>query len=155
MNAIRIAAAMTVLGVGPGIGHAEDALKLGDVNIMQQPSPAHYQPDSTDYDLADRGKTFDIMCTVGGDGRMQNCVAQPNNMFDQNFVRIGVDNARGFVVGARAHDGSSTIGRTLSLTCKFNRTDGDGAQASAGAPHDAAATQVSARAGASSDVAQN
>ncbi len=147
MNAIRMAAALAVTGLWPGIGHAQDALKLGDVNVMQSPSPAHYQPDSTDYDLADRGKTFDIMCTVGSDGRMQNCIAQPNNMFDQNFVRIGVDNARGFVVGARAHDGSPTVGRTLSLTCKFSRTDGDAAPAPA--------TEVSARAGSSSDVAQN
>jgi len=153
MNAIRTVAVMAVAGLVPGIGHAQDALKLGDVHIMQEPSPAHYQPDSTDYDLADRGKTFDIMCTVGVDGHMRDCVAQPNNMFDQNFVRIGVDNARGFVVGARARDGSPTIGRTLSLTCKFNRTDGDGAQASADAPHDTPATDVSA--GISSDVAQN
>jgi len=153
MNTIRIAAALAAAGLTPGIVHAQDVLRLGDVHIMQEPLPAHYQPDSTDYDLADRGKTFDIMCTVGGDGHMRDCVAQPNNMFDQNFVRIGVDNARGFVVGARARDGSSTTGRTLSLTCKFSRTDGDGAQASADVPHDTPATEVSA--GVSADVAQN
>ena len=134
MNAMKIAAAIAIAGLIPGIALAQNTfpqnslrpnpLYLNDVNVVQQPQPARYQPDATDYDLADRGKTFDIVCTVGGDGHMHDCTAEPNSMFDQNFVRIGVDNARDFVVGARARDGSSTAGRTLSLTCQFNRTDG-------------------------------
>jgi len=135
MNAMKIAAAVAIAGLIPGIALAQNTfsqnslrpnpLYLNDVNVVQQPQPARYQPDATDYDLADRGKTFDIVCTVGGDGHMHDCTAEPNSMFDQNFVRIGVDNARDFVVGAQARDGSPTAGRTLSLTCQFNRTDGD------------------------------
>jgi hypothetical protein len=132
MNAMKIAAAVAIAGLIPGIALAQNALsqnslRLTDVNVVQQPQPAHYQPDATDYDLADRGKTFDIVCTVGNDGHMADCTAEPNGMFDQNFVRIGVDNARGFVIGAQARDGTSTAGRRLSLTCKFHRADADGA----------------------------
>ena len=144
MNAMKIAAAVAIAGLIPGIALAQNTfsqnslrpnpLYLNDVNVVQQPQPARYQPDATDYDLADRGKTFDIVCTVGGDGHMHDCTAEPNSMFDQNFVRIGVDNARDFVVGAQARDfvvgaqardGSPTAGRTLSLTCQFNRADGE------------------------------
>ena len=128
MNAMKFAVAVAIAGLVPGIALAQNtlsqnSLRLNDVNIVQQPQPAHYQPDATDYDLADRGKTFDIVCTVGGDGHMHDCTAEPNSMFDQNFVRIGVDNARDFVVGAQARDGSPTAGRTLALTCQFNRAD--------------------------------
>lgn len=144
MNAMKMAAVVAVAGLVPGVALAQDALRLGDVNIMQTPKPAQYQPDSTDYDLADRGKTFDIACTVGTDGRMQDCKAQPNNLYDQNFVKIGVDNAGGFVVGARARDGSPTAGRRLSLTCKFNRMGNDGEASTDGAPppHDPARTDL-------------
>ncbi len=134
MYAMKIAIVVAVAGLMPGVALAQDALKLGDVNVMQMPKPAQYQPDSTDYDLADRGKTFDIVCTVGNDGKMSDCAAQPNNLYDQNFVKIGVDNANGFVVGTRARDGSSTVGRKLSLTCKFNRMGGDDTEASADVP---------------------
>ncbi len=128
MNAMKFAVAVAIAGLIPGIALAQSAfaqnsLRLNDVNVVQQPQPARYQPDATDYDLADRGKTFDIVCTVGGDGHMHDCTAEPNSMFDQNFVRIGVDNARDFVVGAQARDGSPTAGRTLALTCQFNRAD--------------------------------
>ena len=130
MNAMKFAAAVAIAGLIPGIALAQSSvasntLSLNDVKVVQEPQPARYQPDATDYDLADRGKTFDIVCTVGGDGHMHDCTAAPNSMFDQNFVRIGVDNARDFVVGAQARDGSPTAGRTLSLTCRFNRADGD------------------------------
>ncbi len=130
MNPMKFAVAVALAGLIPGIALAQNtfsqnSLRLDDVNIVQQPQPAHYQPDATDYDLADRGKTFDIVCTVGGDGYMHDCTAQPNSLFDQNFVRIGVDNARDFVVGAQARDGSPTAGRTLALTCQFNRADSD------------------------------
>lgn len=142
MYAMKIAVAVAVAGLMPGVVLAQDALKLGDVNVMQTPKPAQYQPDSTDYDLADRGKTFDIACTVGDDGKMRDCAAEPNNMYDQNFVKIGVDNASGFVVGARARDGSSTAGRRLNLTCKFNRMGQDDAEAVADAPHDHSRTDL-------------
>jgi len=134
MNAMKIAAAVAIVGLIPGVVPAQNvqpqnafpqnALLLNDVNVVQQPQPARYQP-ATDYDLADRGKTFAIDCMVGSDGHVHDCTAEPNSMVDQNFVRIGVDNARAFIVGARARDGSPTAGRTLSLTCQFNRTDGD------------------------------
>jgi len=123
MNALTLMA-IAIAGLIPGVAVAQDSLRLGDVQVVQSPAPARYQPDSTDYDLADRGKTFDIDCLVAPDGRMHDCQALPNNMYDQNFVRIGVDNARGFVVATRARDGTPTAGRTLSLTCKFSRTDG-------------------------------
>ena len=144
MDAMRIAVAVAVAGLMPAAAFAQDALRLGDVNVMQTPKPAQYQPDSTDYDLADRGKTFDIACTVGDDGKMRDCAAQPNNMYDQNFVKIGVDNASGFVVGARARDGSLTAGRRLSLTCKFNRMGQDDAEAADDAPivHDRSRTDL-------------
>ncbi len=144
MNALTIAAMFAVAGLIPGIAQAQDPLRLGDVQVMQSPEPARYQPDSTDYDLADRGKTFDIDCLVAADGRMHDCQALPNNMFDQNFVKIGVDNARDFVVGMRARDGSPTAGRVLSLTCKFSRTDeGDGGAAVESAnDHDEGRTDV-------------
>ncbi len=131
MNALKIAAALSVAVLMPGTVFAQDALRLKDVNVVQQPEPARYQPDSTDYDLADKGKTFDIDCTVGPDGKMRDCEAQPNDMLDQNFVKIGVDNARGFVVDRAARDGSSTAGRTLSLTCQFSRADKAGDEAAA------------------------
>ncbi len=144
MYAMKIAIVVAVAGLMPGVALAQDALKLGDVNVMQMPKPAQYQPDSTDYDLADRGKTFDIVCTVGNDGKMSDCAAQPNNLYDQNFVKIGVDNANGFVVGTRARDGSSTAGRKLSLTCKFNRMGGDDTEATADVPppHDHGRTDL-------------
>ena len=142
MNAIKIAAMIAGAGLLPGAAWAQEALRLGDVNVVQMPKPAQYQPDSTDYDLADRGKTFDIVCTVGDDGKVSDCAAQPNNLYDQNFVKIGVDNANGFVVGTRARDGSSTVGRKLNLTCKFNRMGGDEEEAAADAPHDHGRTDL-------------
>ncbi len=135
MNALKIAAALSAGMLLPACAFAQEALSLGDVHVVQQPKPAHYQPDSTDYDLADRGKRFEILCTVAGDGRMQDCTAQPNTLADQNFVRIGTENAKDFVIGAQARDGSPTMGRTLSLTCQFHPMD-DGI-------HDAAVEQSS------------
>jgi hypothetical protein len=136
MNAMKIAAMIVGTGLLPGAALAQDALSLGDVNVMQMPKPAQYQPDSTDYDLADRGKTFDIVCTVGGDGKVSDCAAGPNNLYDQNFVKIGV--------GTRARDGSSTAGRKLNLTCKFNRMGGDEPVAAADVPppHDRGRTDL-------------
>ena len=142
MRALTIAAALGIAGLIPGAAFAQDELRLGDVNIVQEPEPAHYQPDSTDYDLADRGKTFDIVCTVGNEGKMSDCVAKPNNLYDQNFVKIGVDNARNFVVGVRARDGSSTAGRTLSLTCKFDRANGEDPSATAAPADDKTRTDI-------------
>ena len=61
-------------------------------------------------------------------------------MVDQNFVKIGVDNARDFVVATRARDGSPTAGRVLSLTCQFKRTDDSGDAAAGGKAEDAGAS---------------
>ena len=152
MNALNIAAVFVVAALIPGAALAQDALQLRDVRVVQQPRPAHYQPDSTDYDLADRGKTSAILCTVNTDGRMQDCTAQPNNLADQNFVRIGVDNARDFVVGPEARDGSPTTGRILSLTCRFDRAGGDAAVEQSSSDDGAPATQDD---GERTDVAVN
>ena len=70
MNAMKIAAAVAIAGVIPGIALAQNVqglsaqpqntMYLNDVSVVQQPQPVRYQPDATDYDLADRGKTFDL-----------------------------------------------------------------------------------------------
>jgi hypothetical protein len=145
MNALKIAAILSAGTLVPGAAFAQSVLRLGDVDVVQTPQQAHYRPENTDYDLADQGKTFNILCTVAVDGRMQDCTAQPNGMADQNFVRIGTDNARYFVIARHARDGTPTAGRILSLTCKFDRA-GDGVA-------DAAPEQGDR--GASSDVAVN
>lgn len=124
MNAPITAAIFSAMALMPGAAFAQDVLRLGDVSVVQTPQQAHYRPENTDYDLADQGKTFNILCTVAGDGHMQDCTAQPNGMADQNFVRIGTDNARYFVIARTARDGSPTVGRLLSLTCKFDRSEG-------------------------------
>jgi len=125
MRALKIALMLLAGLLFPGAAFAQTVLRLGDVDVVQTPQQAHYRPENTDYDLADQGKTFNILCTVAVDGRMQDCTAQPNSMADQNFVHIGTDNARYFVIARHARDGSPTAGRILSLTCKFDRT-GDG-----------------------------
>lgn len=126
MNALKITAILFVGASIPGAASAQTVLRLGDVDVIQQPRQAHYRPENTDYDLADQGKTFNVLCTVAVDGHMQDCTAQPNSMADQNFVHIGTDNARYFVIARHARDGSPTAGRILSLTCKFDRAGVEG-----------------------------
>lgn len=106
----------------PAGAMAQTVLRMGDVGVLHQPEPASYQPEGN-YDLADAGKTFDIACIVGGDGRLSGCKAMANNIVDQNFVTVALDNASGWVIQPRDHFGKSTAGRTFLLICQFKRSD--------------------------------
>jgi len=120
--------------VFPMAATAQDLLRMGDVGVVHQPEPASYQPEGSTLDLADQGKSFDIACVVGGDGRLGNCKALANDMIDQNFVKTALDNADDWVVQPRDSHGRSTAGRTFVITCQFKRKD-----ETAGAPSLAAA----------------
>ena len=119
---VWMAALTTILGYA-GAARAQVPLAINDITIVSQPQPANYQPQGSDLDLADAGKSFDIGCVVGGDGKLQACQAGANTIYDQNFIRIAIANVSQWVVAPRTVDGQLTAGRTLVVTCQFHRTD--------------------------------
>ncbi len=124
MRTLGLIIACTVVAAWPCATLAQDAVHLADAQVVYQPQPTSYQPDASDLDLADQGKAFDVSCTVGDDGHMQDCKAEPNDMADQNFVRIAVSDVQQFVVGPQTRDGEATAGRQFTVTCAFHRLDG-------------------------------
>ncbi len=123
MKSLFLTLALCGLGV-PGAVFAQDSvLRMNDVTINYQPKPASYQPDGTNYDLADQGKSFNIACVIGADGHPGGCRADNNNMVDQNFVSRALGNVSQWVIDPTARDGSATTGQTLVITCQFTRTD--------------------------------
>ena len=125
MKKVLVTMAIMALAV-PAATMAQDAmpqqvLRMSDVTISYLPTPRSYQPDGTNYDLADQGKSFDVTCVINGQGHMQNCSAANNNMVDQNFVSRALDNVGQWVVDARALDGEPTAGKTFTVTCQFTR----------------------------------
>ena len=105
----------------PGAAMAQDALRMSDVTITYLPTPRSYQPDGTNYDLADQGKSFDVTCVIAQNGHMQDCSANNNNMVDQNFVSRALDNVGQWVVNPQGRDGQPTVGKTFVVTCQFTR----------------------------------
>ena len=120
----KVLVTLAILGLSlPGAVMAQDVLRMGDVNISYLPAPRSYQPDGTNYDLADAGKSFDVTCVIGADGHLGSCRADNNNMVDQNFVSHALSNVGQWVVEPRAHDGEATAGKTFVVTCQFTRLD--------------------------------
>ena len=122
MKRWMLAAALAGLGF-PLAAQAAGELYMNDVNIVYQPTPASYQPQGSDYDLADAGKSFNIACIVTQGGHLGNCQAQANDLVDQNFIRIAVANVGQWMVGPKARDGGASVGRTFVVTCRYSRKD--------------------------------
>lgn len=100
-----------------------DTVRLSDVEIVEAPAQSKYQPENSNLDLLDQGKTFDITCVIDKDGGMNACEAAPNSIRDVNFVEIALANVGQTVVGPVAHDGQPTEGRILRVTAHFIRAD--------------------------------
>ncbi|ESQ92122.1 hypothetical protein ABAC460_04345 [Asticcacaulis sp. AC460] len=118
--AIVAGAAAAALGVS---ALAAEPVYLGDVRIVHQPPPSGYQPEGTNFDLEDQGKTFDISCTIAADGRLSACEAGENDLYDQKFVDIATANVSQWVVAPQTVAGGPAAGKTLIVTVQFNRTD--------------------------------
>ena len=103
----------------PGIVMAQDLVTTADVVVLYQPEPARYVPDGNDLDLSDQGKSFDVTCIITRSGRMSDCQAEDNDLADQNFVRIAVQNVSRWVVGPQTRNGDSSEGLVLVVTCQF------------------------------------
>lgn len=93
-----------------------------DVQVLYQPDPQSYQPDGN-LDAQDAGKSFAIVCTISDSGHLSNCYAEANDLNDQNFVRVAMDNARLWVVGPMLRDGEPSAGQSFRLVCRFDRLD--------------------------------
>lgn len=106
-------------------------VSLGDVSVVYQPEPTGYQPQGSDIDLSDAGKSFDIACRIVAGGKLTSCAVQANEINDVNFLRVAVGNVSQWVLAPRTVDGRPVAGRTLIVTCQFRRTDVAGAEATA------------------------
>ncbi len=95
-----------------------------DVEILYRPDPQSYQPDGN-LDTGDGGKTFVIDCVISESGHLSGCYAEENDLNDQNFVRLALQNARKWVVGPQLRNGEPSAGRTFRLICRFDRMDGE------------------------------
>ena len=93
-----------------------------DVQILYQPDPQNYQPDGN-LDANDAGKSFAIVCTISDSGHLGDCYAEPNDLNDQNFVRLAMDNAKRWVIGPTLRDGEPSAGQSFRLVCRFDRLD--------------------------------
>ncbi len=93
-----------------------------DIQIMYQPEPQSYQPDGN-LDAGDAGKAIAIDCVISDSGHLSGCYAEENDLNDQNFVRLALDNARQWVVGPQLRNGEPSAGRTFRLVCRFDRTN--------------------------------
>lgn len=120
--AAALAFMMTGVAAAQSTAHS-NAVYLGEVNIVYQPQPSGYQPQGSEIDLSDQGKSFDVSCIIGAEGKLQNCQAGDNDLYDQNFVRIAVANVSQWVMSPQTVDGKSSVGRTLLVTCQFRRAD--------------------------------
>ncbi|EGF90174.1 hypothetical protein ABI_31890 [Asticcacaulis biprosthecium C19] len=128
--AIATGAAMSAMTV-PAL--AAEPVYLGDVQIVHQPPPSGYQPEGTDFDLADQGKTFDVACAISGDGKLSGCEADENDLYDQKFITIATANVSQWVLAPQTASGQSVAGRTLVVTVQFTRADRIGVAAAGGA----------------------
>jgi hypothetical protein len=100
-----------------------DTVSLAEVEVRHAPGQSRYQPEGSDLDLMDQGKSFDITCVIGREGAMHDCEAAPNDIRDPNFVEIALNNVGQTVVGPVAEDGQPTAGRVLLVTAHFERAD--------------------------------
>ncbi len=100
-----------------------DTVGLDEVEVRKAPGQSRYQPEGSDLDLMDQGKSFDITCVIGRNGAMNDCEAAPNDIRDPNFVEIALNNVSQTVVGPVAEDGQPTEGRVLLVTAHFERAD--------------------------------
>jgi hypothetical protein len=100
-----------------------DTISLSEVQVRQAPAQSRYQPEDSNLDLLDQGKSFDITCVIGTNGAMKDCEAAPNDIRDPNFVDIALKNVSQTVVGPVAEDGQPTEGRVLLVTAHFQRAD--------------------------------
>lgn len=111
--------AVLVLLGGAGTARADDYVPLSDLVILYQPDAKPYRPSGSDVDLADQGKSFDIICTIAHSGHLVDCQALADNIADRGFVTSAVSNLRGWVVGDTTREGQATEGMHVRLTVRF------------------------------------
>lgn len=97
-------------------------VRLEEVEVLTPPAQSRYQPEGSQ-DLQDAGKTFDVSCRIADTGNMEDCEASPNDIRDETFVEIAVNNVSQTVIGPVADDGQPTAGRTLIVTAQFHRIE--------------------------------
>ena len=102
-----------------GVACADDYVQPSDLVILYQPDAKPYRPSGSDIDLADQGKSFDIICTIAHSGHFVDCQAYADNIADRGFVASAVSNLRGWVVGDTTRDGQATEGRHVRFTVRF------------------------------------
>ncbi len=111
-------AVLALAGVAAA-AQAEDYVRLSDLVILYQPDARPYRPSGSDMDLADQGKSFDIVCTIAHSGHLTDCQAFADNIADRGFVNSAVDNLHGWVVGDTTRSGQATEGMRVRLTVRF------------------------------------
>ena len=108
-----------VLAGMAGTACADDYVRMSDLVILYQPDAKPYRPSGSDIDLADQGKSFDIICTIAHSGHLVDCQAFADNIADRGFVTSAVSNLRGWVVGDTTRSGQATEGRHVRFTVRF------------------------------------
>ncbi len=98
---------------------AQDYARLSDLVILYQPDVKPYRPSGSDIDLADQGKSFDIVCTIAHSGHLTDCQAFADNIADRGFVASAVSNLHGWVVGDTTRSGQATEGMRVRFTVRF------------------------------------
>ena len=101
-----------------GSAVAGDLTPLSAFDIMYQPRPRVYVPDTSD-NIDDVGKSFVIQCTVGSTGHMEDCHAEDNDLYDEGFVDAAVADISRWVVSKTLKNGESSAGLTFEVTCWF------------------------------------
>ena len=110
--------ALAILGLA-GTARADSYVGLSDLVILYQPDVKPYRPSGSDVDLADQGKSFDIVCTISHSGHLTDCQAYADNIADRGFVASAVGNLRGWVGGDTTRTGEATEGMKVRLTVRF------------------------------------
>lgn len=97
-------------------------LGLEDVRLVYSPPPSRYQPEGT-AELADRGRSVEIACVVGPDGRMQGCSAAADRFTDPKVAELALTDVSQFIVAPTTRGGAQATGQTLRIICRFEQAE--------------------------------
>ena len=101
-----------------GSVEAGPVMPLSAFDIVYQPRPRAYAPDTSD-NIDDVGKVFVVECTVGRTGHMEDCHAEDNDIYDEGFVDAAVADISRWVVARQLKSGESSEGLSFEVKCWF------------------------------------
>ena len=91
-----------------------DLVPIGEHNF----NPAYLEPVTTDQDLYDAGKSFEVVCMLSTNGRLGDCKAKAKHINDKAFVNMVVLSAQDWFFQTRTRKGRNAVGRKVSFVAK-------------------------------------